>query len=304
MKKILIVGASSFVAIELIKKMLHKNYYIVAVIRPNSPNYFRIIPLKDQIRIIELEMSNYTELSGMIEEDFDLCYYFSWNGVRGKERDCELLQRGNYLAYESFTNSIKEKVKRFIGIGSWAEYGQSDLRMCEEIETNPMTWYGKYKQKCCMYGQEVAKSSHMEFVWARIFSLYGPGDYEGSLIMNLCKNMLRNENVDLSKCEHVWNYLYVTDAAELLFRLGVNTSVTGIYNIASAESRVLKDYILEIKKLTNSESNLNFGAVTSSNINMRPSLDKLQYAIGKISEVTFEDGIFKVIEIMHKEGKV
>lgn len=296
MKKVLIMGASSFVALPLIEKMIQMQYDVVAVVRPNSSNNTKLEYLKDKIQVVELEQNDYSDIWEEKNTYFDLCYYFTWSGVRGQDRDNEHLQRQNYLAFEHFVKNAKERIKKLVGIGSWAEYGNINELMEEEVEVFPISWYGKYKHKCCLYGKHISKISSMDFVWARVFSVYGPGDYNNSLIMDLCRKMLRNEEINLSACEHMWNFLYVSDVAEILFALGVNPKTQGIYNVAASESRVLKEYVYEMKEIMQSESELNFGIINTNNISMRPDVTKLRSAIGQHEEVMFCDGIKKILD--------
>ena len=123
MKKALIMGATSFIGLELIEKLLKIQYEIVAVIRPNSSNKSKIEYLKNEIQIVELEQNNYSDIWKKEDEYFDLCYYFTWSGIRGEDRNNEDLQRKNYLAFKSFIEKANNKIKKIIGIGSWAEYG-------------------------------------------------------------------------------------------------------------------------------------------------------------------------------------
>ena len=304
MKKVLIMGATSFIALELIERLLKIPYEIVAVIRPNSSNKSKIEHLKDKIRIVELEQNNYSDIWKEDGEYFDFCYYFTWSGIRGEDRNNEDLQRKNYLAFRSFIENANNKIKKFIGIGSWAEYGNLNQLMKEEMQVFPDSYYGKYKQKCYLCCKNLSETSDMSFVWARIFSIYGPGDYSNSLITDLCRKMLKNEDINLSACEHLWNYLYVSDAAEILVSLGINPRVHGVFNVASSKSQVLKDYIFEIKEIIQSESRLNFGVINSNNINMQPDRDKLRSEIGRYKEISFKDGIQRILNEIQKEDLI
>ena len=60
--------------------------------------------------------------------------------------------------------------------------------------------------------------------------------------------MLNNEEIELSSCTQHWNFLYVKDAAALIHKASRNAFLDknfhfGIYNLASNDTRVLKDYV-------------------------------------------------------------
>lgn len=50
----------------------------------------------------------------------------------------------------------------------------------------------------------------------RFFSLYGPYDFEGTLVMSTLKKLMGNEPCDLTKCIQQWDFLYIDDAIEAL----------------------------------------------------------------------------------------
>ena len=56
------------------------------------------------------------------------------------------------------------------------------------------------------------KNNNVKFVEPRFFSLYGAGDYGGTLIMSVLDKMLKNESCDLTDCTQKWNFLNIKDA--------------------------------------------------------------------------------------------
>ena len=79
--------------------------------------------------------------------------------------------------------------------------------------------------------------------------------------MYILYKMLCNENIDMTEGIQYWNYLYVEDLAKIIILLAENESAQGVFNLASEDTRMLKDYIIEIKSILKSESKINFGAV-------------------------------------------
>ena len=82
----------------------------------------------------------------------------------------------------------------------------------------------------------------------RFFSVYGPGDHKESLINTLVNKLSNGESVELGNCGQQWNYMYIDDAVDAVFTLC--TKFTGdTYNIASEDTRSLKEYVEEAAKL-------------------------------------------------------
>ena len=109
--------------------------------------------------------------------------------------------------------------------------------------------------------------------------------------------MLKNEELELSSCTQNWNYLYVADCAKQIYLLCKNLIQnsdfnTGIYHIASKDTRPLKEYVEEMKSVLKSSSFLKYGNVLQVNqVSLNPSVTKTETAIGFINEVSFAEAI-------------
>ena len=113
--------------------------------------------------------------------------------------------------------------------------------------------------------------------------------------------MMRNESVELSPCTQQWNFLNVVDAAEQIARLCdyalIQPSFTQeTFNIASNDTRPLREFVEEMKVLTHSESPLLYGAIHPANfVTLNPDTTKLEQAIHFISSKTFSETIGEII---------
>jgi len=121
--------------------------------------------------------------------------------------------------------------------------------------------------------------------------------------MSSIRKMLNNEEVLLSSCEQKWNFVYIKDAVKqmlLLCEHALNTPnfKSEIYLIGSKDTRVLKDYVYEMYRLTASTSKLVFGGFTPANtVSLEPVMDKTESATGGfISDYTFEQVVNVIIK--------
>ncbi len=299
MKKIVLTGATSYIAVALMKKLLLYDNHIYAVIRPNSINRSKI-PINEKITILECDLDSIDTIFQMSLPQIDLLYHFAWEGVRGQAREDSILQESNCIAAQKLIDaSIKMKVKRFIGIGSQSEYGIMHCMTNEMCEEHPLTEYAKRKVQICHYGLEKAKEFNMKFVWARIFSLFGNGESESTLIMSCIKKMQENQVIYLSPCEHLWDFLYIMDAVDVLYKLGHEQIPNGIYNIASGDIRPLKEYVSELAEVLESSSVLKFGAIpygANGPIGMVPDVSKIMNVLNWKPQYSFREGIKNMLE--------
>ena len=146
---------------------------------------------------------------------------------------------------------------------------------------------------------EFCKNNNIKFVEPRFFSLYGAGDYKGTLIMSMLDKMLKNEPCDLTDCMQKWNFLNIKDAvAGMKFLLENEQVKSGAYNFASNDTRELKSFLFEMKDIADSKSQLNFGAIPhndSGKYGINPDITKLLNT-GWHPKINFEDVIREIIK--------
>ena len=298
MIRILVTGATSFIGVHLINQLLNNGCKVYAVIRPNSNNISRLSKHKN-LYIIEKKLKDLVSLQNDLEEKIDIFYHLAWDGTRAPYRDDAKLQESNYdAAVKAFELSIILGCKKFLGIGSQAEYGKTKGLITENYPTVPLTEYGKAKLKSFKTISDKAEENKIEFIWARIFSVYGKYDYDKTLIMSALEKMRVNDNLPLTLGTQNWNYLYVDDAALMLVYLGLFPCEDGGYNLASADNRKLKDYITELKNITKSKSRLQFGAVNYNSegpVDFLPCIDKFSNNFKGFNFIPFREGILKLL---------
>ena len=298
MKTILITGATSFIGQHLINSLID-DYKIVAVVRVNSLK-INILPIHKNLSIVQLNMDEYEKLPRILNiKDLYTFIHLSWGGTRGNDRNNEVMQAANYKnSITALHAAAKLGAKIFMSAGSQAEYGQRNSVITENTAPEPATAYGKNKLKFYEYGMKFCAEKNIKFLEPRFFSLYGIGDYEGTLIMSMLAKMLNNEPCDLTDCIQKWNFLNIKDAVNGIKILIENKDVKpGAYNFASNDTRELKSFLLEMKVVTQSNSKLNFGAIPhndSGKYGINPCINKV-LATGWKPEVSFESGIKEIL---------
>lgn len=298
MKSILITGITSFIGRNILNDLLMKEYLVYGVVRKNSTK-ISLLPKNNRIKIIECDMSNYALLKNKVKH-IDAIIHLAWNGTRGKDRNDQSMQENNYAASIDLMNIVSDLgAKVFISAGSQAEYGPHNGVITEETECTPLTKYGENKLKFYNEALPFFTSRGIDFKEPRFFSLYGPGDYSGTMIVSILTNMLNNEICQFTDCQQFWNFLHIKDAVRGIASLIEEKCDNGAYNFGSSDTRRLKEFILEMAKQTKTRSKLEFGAIPhndSGTCGIRPDISKMLKATHWKPEVTFAKGIQSVIE--------
>ena len=164
--------------------------------------------------------------------------------------------------------------------------------------------------------QKAEQENPMKFLDLRIFSVYGVGDHETTLVHTLVQAVLADRSMDLSPCSQMWNFMEARDLARAIAFLLEGGFGSGTYDLCSQDSRPLKDYVLEIeslgkvflekkegKTLSTSSSLLRFGERASNAegpVDLKPSIKDL-YDRGFQEKISFQQGIEELYQHFYQE---
>lgn len=290
-KIVVITGATSFLGRSMAKYLLSKGFVVFGIVRPESDKLNLVQDIKglniikldfDKVRSSDFLCVNDLELSNLIEttkeKNYDISLlHFGWGAT---------LDRNNFMK-QMINVDMSMKVlefakvlgaKRFIFAGSQAEMSE--------------TPYGVAKKQFATFAEDNLSDSDMSFIHLRIFSIYGDGDRDTSLIMTLIKLCKENKDVGLSSCNYDWNFLYINDFTRMIHKMIEKDVDSGTYDIASDDTRLLKDYVIEAHKVLKAKNKLNFGERPDSvETFATPDISSTLKAIGKFTFTKFSDGI-------------
>ena len=256
--RILISGITSFLGINTGKALLKKGHEVYGILRPESRNKERLKGEKG-IQLLSLNMESFLlweKEKGREAESlnpaslsafhFDTVLHFAWDGVGSLGRSDLATQEKNLAMSKAFFSWAKAHgVKRFFFAGSQAEMGRGTRE-----EPLPASPYGEKKLAFSEYG--LKNHGDMEFIDLRIYSIYGKGDHERSLVKTLVRNTLKGRETELGLGNKIWNFMAEEDFARALaFLVDLDFQKLGVFtiDICSRESRLLSDYIKEIEQI-------------------------------------------------------
>ena len=333
--RILISGITSFLGINTEKALLKKGHEVYGILRPESRNKERLKGEKG-IQLLSLNMESFLlwekenageaernitrdgyaiekgfSLPSLTELYFDVVLHFAWDGVGSLGRSDLATQEKNLAMSKAFFSWAKAHgVKRFFFAGSQAEMGRGTRE-----EPLPASPYGEKKLDFSEYG--LKNHGDMEFIDLRIYSIYGKGDHERSLVKTLVRNTLKGRETELGLGNKIWNFMAEEDFGwALAFLVELDFQKRGAFtiDICSRESRLLSDYIKEIEQIGFSflkkkgiehseESLLRFG--------LRPPNVEGDYdftahtkelpALGFEEKISFSSGIEELYEFIYEE---
>lgn len=290
---VLITGATGFIGTALCQELIDNGHNVTVVIRPNSQKKRK---LPKEVNIIELPLDKLGELQG----NYDMFYHLAWNGSSGASRNDFDVQNSNIKYTSEAIRAAKRcGCKKFIGAGSQAEYGVVH-GLCKEDTTvaNPFMMYGAAKLASYHMGRVLAEQLGITFVWPRIYSVYGVGENEETLLSYLIKTLQARKIPELTSCENIWDFMYITDCVRVLRILGEKDDAFGVYNVSSGKPKILKEFIRAVRDIVNHNIEIKFGAKKADKKRtfwLNPDISKLE-GINFETKVEFKEGIIKKME--------
>ncbi len=303
MKKAFVTGANGFVGSLLVRELLDNGVEVIAAHRHGR--YDRI---PDGAEKVEFTMEQISELKEIVlDRDIDVMFHMAWNGSSGAQRGDYSLQLKNAKhTCDAVKIASEMNIKRFVGVGSLAQFDRSTYTCENGSVTEMISCYGIAKTAAQFMSKAVADSLNIDHVWCYISNIYGVGDVSNNFINFACKKMLSGERVAFTKGEQNYDFAYITDVIQGLYLCGKNGKSDNAYYIGSGKARKLKEYITIIRDTINTDIPLYFGEIPYNGIYLpieKFSCEHIKNDTGYSAKINFEDGIRKTVEWLREAEK-
>ena len=301
MRTALITGACGFVGRNLVSELLGADYKIFALdcidknVFENEP---RVIYMKsDLCDLGSIDIPN---------GSCDVLYHLAWAGVNPEARRDIKLQRHNIdLSINAIELAKLLGIPRVVFIGSTMEYCYCEGEISEQSLPTPSNCYGSTKVAARFICAQLAKDYGIDFEYAVITSIYGPGREDSNVIFYCIKELLRGNSPKLSECIQKWDFVHIKDAVRALKLIGERGLPHSFYAIGAGENKELKECINIISKLIDERVPIQFGAVPYSDSRIAHSavnIEKLKKDTGYKPSYSFADGIKELVDF-YKQKK-
>lgn len=296
--RILITGGNGFLGSNLVEHLLKLEHKLLVISRSSN----NIKSFLSKLRFKKYNSENYSKYENIIL-DFnpEVVIHLAWEGGNNYNSINHLDQ-----IYKNIPSGLslleiiaKQNTKaKFIGFGSFLEYGTIENKVNENAVENPNNFYGLSKLAFKQFSELYCEQNNINWTWIRPCYIYGSRDVKTRLIPTVINKLLIGEDITLDDCNATIDYLHVDDFCSALEKI-IETNVDGIFNICSGQERNLKNLINSIKENINPETTLVFNS--DLNRSLKPkyvcgSNDKLKLLTGWSPKVDLELGILKTVD--------
>ncbi len=300
-----VTGPTGAIGTALCAELAAQGIRVVAVCRPNSARS-AVVPEHSLIQTVFCELSELERLPDLVGEKTDAFFHFAWAHTIGPGRNNMPAQIDNVrYTIDAVRCAQHLGCQVFVGAGSQAEYGRVEGVLTSDTPCRPENGYGIAKLCAGQMSRIEAQSLGIDHVWARILSVYGPGDGSATMISGAIRQLLAGEKPALTAGIQKWDYLYSADAA-VAFRLMALQGICGkTYVLGSGKARPLREYIEQLRDAIDPDLPLGFGQIPYGPLqvmHLEADVSELQRDTGFVPRMDFYEGIRRTIayQKLHK----
>jgi UDP-glucose 4-epimerase len=292
-----ITGATGFLGSAITSELLNNGFSVSVLLRGESVET-RLAALSGHNTLRYSRLSDPDLRAELALQQPDVFVHCGWRGVAGYERNEGYQFSENIPAtIDSVNLAAAIGCRHWIGLGSQAEYGNQNQCLNETADTRPTTMYGKAKLAAGIVATGLCDAHGITGTWLRVFSTYGPGDSPSWFLPYVTQEFIAGREPKLTKCEQIWDYLYVDDFAKAVVAV-IKGEAAGIYNAGSGNAVPLRQYIEMIRTELGVALNAEYGAIpyrADQVMHLQADISKLAAATGWKPQKTLSAGIREMV---------
>lgn len=294
MNKVVVVGANGFIGSHLCLHLATQGYQVIALVQKGFP--YDILQNKDNITCLDFSFDDLHLLNGNPNlESATMLYHLAWAGVSTTFKNEAITQAQNVLyGIKVLEFADTNGIRRVIVPGSASEYACGKGIIDGHNNPAPSDLYSAAKVATRYVCQTYARQHNIQFLWATITSIYGPGRNDNNLITYAIKTLLQGEKPSFTGLEQQWDYLYIDDLMSALQAIGEKGIDGKIYPVGSGEHKQMAEYVKILRDKIDPSLPLGIGDLPYKNKtidNQVLDITALKVDTGFAPRYTFEQGI-------------
>jgi nucleoside-diphosphate-sugar epimerase len=293
--RVLVTGASGFVARHTLAPLAARGFEVHAVARRPRPD-----------DLADVELTWHT--GDMLDADVR-------RGLLADVAPTDLLHAAWYLEPGKYTGSpqnldwVAASIdfarafeaaggRRIVTVGSCFEYEHGVIPVLTETSPlRPSTVYGAAKQSLATALDALARSTELSSAWARLFYLYGPHEDRRRLIADIASSVLEGREVATGPGTALRDYMFIADAGDALAAL-LASDVSGPVNVATGDAPPVRDLVERIATAAGRPELVQFGArpaPPNDPPEIRADVTRLREEVGWSALTSMDEGVRQTV---------
>lgn len=297
-KNILIIGGTGFIGYHLAKESLKKGWVVTSIsTKPSKKKRYL-----SKVKYIFCDITNKKSLNNNIYKSFD--YVVNLGGYVDHSNKKKTFH-SHYIGCKNLTEIFLEKKPiSFVQMGSSIEYGRLKSPQSEKGRCNPKSIYGKAKLLATKHLIKLFKKEKFPCTILRLYQSYGPRQDLNRFIPIIISACIKNKKFPCSLGNQFRDFIHVKDVVNAILKSLTQKKARGqIINIGTGKPKKLKEVIQYIKIISKG-GHPQFGKIKMRKeemLKVYPTIKKAKKIINWKPQVSFNDGIKKMVEFYEKQ---
>jgi nucleoside-diphosphate-sugar epimerase len=258
MVRALVTGATGFVGRQLLSALSERRIQVRAVVRNGKEEAIQSFSCVDEV-VSTFSLFEESQLWWQTAAaDVDLVIHAAWYAEPGEyfnsSRNLECIAGTLTMA----KGCADAGVRRFVGIGTCAEYDHTAGHLSTATALKPASVYAAAKAATFLSLSQWLPRVGMDFLWCRLFYLFGDGEDQRRLVPYLRSQLAAGKPTDLTSGNQTRDFLDVAVAGAMIVDAAVG-SRTGAINICSGIPITVRQMAENIADEYGRRDLLNFG---------------------------------------------
>jgi dTDP-6-deoxy-L-talose 4-dehydrogenase (NAD+) len=254
---VLLTGATGFVGRQVLHALVEQGCRVRAVVRQGK----QVVP-SSAIESVITSPDIFAESAAWWADacrGIDTIIHVAWYAEPGQYLQSPKNQECLLGTLRLAQGAIDANVRRFVGIGTCFEYDLNAGHLSVETPLKPSTPYAEAKAAAFNALTQQFPQQGVEFVWCRLFYLYGEGEDARRLVPYVHARLQAGEPAELSCGTQVRDFLDVREAGRMIAEAALGP-VQGPVNICSGTPVTVRQLAERIADEYGRRDLLRFGA--------------------------------------------
>lgn len=226
--KIFITGGTGFLGRYVVRELSRRGHHLMLLSRQRRH--------ERGVEFIKGDMSDVSKWGKKLKVfKPDAAIHLAWEGLPSQDFDVSMKNLTGGL--ECIRALGEAGCKTIVVAGSDQEYGHTGKKVKETSPVQPYNLLFSTKVALYWLGSKIAQQYNMNFIWGRMFFIYGAGQRSGALIPYLVSSLRSGGSPEIRNPYGANDFVYVADVARAIALLTTQKSKSSneIYNIGSGQ---------------------------------------------------------------------
>jgi nucleoside-diphosphate-sugar epimerase len=229
---VLLTGATGFVGHQILNSLAARGVRVRVLVRDGKQARLATQPCVESVVVTTDLFAETSQWWADVCDGVDTVIHAAWYAEPGKylqsEKNLDCLAGTLQLA----KGAAAAGVRRFLGIGTCFEYDLTSGVLSVQTPLRPLTPYAGAKVAVFMALSQWFAQERIEFVWCRLFYLYGEGEDARRLVPYLRAQLSAGEPAELTSGTQIRDFLNVQEAGRMICDIALSEK-QGAANICS-----------------------------------------------------------------------